>query len=101
MSHDAVAIEHFEFTSKKRRLRRRVLIFSLLVAVAAELLAAVVFFIIEVYLPLGRLEETNQKTFERISCGLQACDISALSNDFDFTGSNYVLDKETYFFLSS
>src|SRR5713226_222648 len=85
---------------RARRLRRRVLIFSLLSALTAVLVGGIVFSVANVYIPVRELQETNQKTFERIHCDGQSCDVGEIASDWEFTGADYVLDKETYFLLN-
>jgi hypothetical protein len=46
------------------------------------------------------LEKRNRETFARIDCGLKDCDISGIANDFEFNGSEFVLDKNSNFVLN-
>jgi schlafen family protein len=100
MSAVNAAIHQLGLRSRGRRLRRRVLLFSFSCAVIAALLGGVVFYVTNVYIPGRTLEETNQKTFQRIHCAAQTCDVTEIANDFEFDGADYVLDKDTYFLLN-
>lgn len=46
------------------------------------------------------LENRNRETLARIDCGLEDCDISGIANDFEFNGSEFVLDKNNNFVLN-
>jgi len=69
-------------------------------ALTAVLVGGIVFSVANVYIPVRELQETNQKTFERIHCDGQSCDVGEIASDWEFTGADYVLDKETYFLLN-
>jgi hypothetical protein len=99
MTGTSVAAEHIRFSPRRRRLRRRILAFSFSLALAAVFLGGLLFYFTEVYLPGKRLEETNQKTFGRIDCDPQTCDITGIAADWEFVGSDYVLDKHNCFVL--
>jgi hypothetical protein len=93
-------IDEIQFLPMRRRLRRRILLFSFLFASIVLILGLGMFSVIEVFLPAKMLEERNRETFARIDCGLQDCDISGIANDFEFNGSEFVLDKNTNFVLN-
>jgi hypothetical protein len=100
MAQSNAAADH-RFFSPRRRLRRRVLIFSGVSAVATALAGAIVFFVADVYLPVGRLADTNGQTLQRIHCDTQTCDMSGVHADPEFEPSDYIMDKRNYFFLDS
>src|SRR5579859_3515140 len=93
-------VDAIQFLPMRRRLRHRTILFSLLVAIIVLILGLTLFSVIEVFLPAKMLERRNQDTFARIDCGLQDCDISGIANDFEFNGSEFVLDKNTNFVLN-
>jgi hypothetical protein len=50
-------------------------------------LGAFIFCFTNLYVPLEKLHERNEGTLERIQCGPQVCDISAIANDWEFAAS--------------
>jgi len=66
----------------------------------AVLVGGIVFYVTNVYIPGSTLQEINRKTFDKIHCAAQTCDVTEIANDFEFGGANYVLDKDTYFLLT-
>jgi hypothetical protein len=100
MSTARVIIHDLHLPSGRWRLRRRVLLFSFSFAVIAMILSGSLFYVTNVYLPGKTLQETNRKTFERIHCTGETCDVTEIANDFEFGGADYVLDKDTNFLLS-
>jgi hypothetical protein len=79
--------------ARSHRLRRRVLLFSFGSAFLGLVLGAFIFCFTNLYVPLEKLHERNEGTLERIQCGPQVCDISAIANDWEFAASDYVVDK--------
>jgi hypothetical protein len=94
------AIRRSPFTRRRLRLRHRVLVFSVAFALLTVLFAGLFFFIVDVYRPLGRLNEVNRSAFENIHCDAQSCDIAQLANDWETTTPDYVLDKDSLFLLN-
>jgi len=64
------------------------------------LFAGFFFFIVDVYRPLGRLNEVNRSAFENIHCDAQSCGIAGLANDWETTIPDYVFDKDSLFLLN-
>src|SRR5690242_18745433 len=85
--------------SPKRRLRRRVVMFSVACGIASLLVGAVVFFVADVYAAIGKAAEANMQTLQRVHCDGKMCDMSDINADWDFAGSDYILDGNTYFVL--
>lgn len=100
MAQPSAAADH-KFLSPRRRLRRRVLIFSGISGVATALAGAIVFCVVDVYLPVSRLAETNAQTLQRIRCDVQTCDMSDINADPEFEAPDYILDRRTYFFFGT
>jgi hypothetical protein len=100
MAQPSAAADH-KFLSPRRRLRRRVLIFSGISGAATALAGAIVFCVVDVYLPVGRLAETNAQTLQRIRCDVQTCDMSDINADPEFEAPDYILDRRTYFFFGT
>lgn len=94
------AIGQSHFTSRRLRLRHRVLVFSVSFALLTVLFAGLFFFVVDVYKPLVRLNETNRSAFENIHCDAQSCDVTELANDWETTAPDYVLDKDSLFLLN-
>lgn len=86
--------------ARGHRLRRRVLLFALCSSIVGLLLGALIFCFTNVYVPLGQLRERNQATLGRIQCEAKVCDISAIANDWEFSASDYVVDRDTNFLLN-
>lgn len=85
--------------SPRRRLRRRVFLFSVLSGIAALLVGVIAFVMANVYLPLGRLTETNRATMQRVRCDMETCDMSEVNADPELSDVDYILDLRTYYFL--
>jgi hypothetical protein len=94
------AAEPVRFQSRVRRLHRRAIIFATVIAGAAVLAGACVFYAVEINLPAAALRERNRKTLDRVGCIEEVCDVAQLANDFEFLGSDYLIDKKTKFLLS-
>jgi hypothetical protein len=88
------------FSRTQIRLRRKVLVFSFSCALITLLFGGLIFSLVEIGIPLSHLREANQKTIEKIPCEVSKCDVSAITNDWEFAPSDYVLDKKTYFLLN-
>ena len=95
-----IAIRQSPFTRRRLRLRHRVLVFSVAFAFLTMLFAGFFFFIVDVYRPLGRLNEVNRSAFENIHCDAQSCGIAGLANDWETTIPDYVFDKDSLFLLN-
>lgn len=76
------------------------MVFSFTCALATLLFGGLIFSVVEIGIPLNHLREANQKTIERIPCDVNGCDVSGITNDWEFAPSDYVLDKKTYFLLN-
>ncbi len=86
--------------ARSHRLRRRVLLFSFCSAFMGLVLGALIFCFTNVYVPLEQLHERNLATLERIRCEPQVCDVSGIANDWEFSASDYVVDRDTNFLLN-
>lgn len=87
--------------SRVRRLHHRAIGFAVVIACAVVLAAAIVFWFVDVYVPAGELLEKNRKTLDRVPCSDQGCDVTAVAADFEFSGADYLVDKNTRFLLDS
>jgi len=88
------------FSPLRTRLRRRLRLFSLASALIVLFLAGLLFIVMEVYIPLQSLHETNQKAFDRIPCNPTACDVSEIANAWESAWPEYLLHRDTYFLLN-
>jgi len=88
------------FSPLRARLRRRLWLFSVASALIVLFLAGQLFIVMEVYIPLRSLQETNQKAFERIPCDATACDVSEIANAWESAWPDYLLHRDTYFLLN-
>jgi hypothetical protein len=88
------------FSPLRARLRRRLWLFSIASALVVLFLAGLLFAIMEIYIPLQGLHETNQKAFDRIHCDATACDVSEIANAWESAWPDYLLHRDTYFLLN-
>ncbi len=88
------------FSPLRARLRRRMRLFSFTSALIVLFLAGLLFTVMEVYIPLQSLHETNQKAFDRIPCDATACDVSEVANSWESAWPDYLLHRDTYFLLN-
>jgi schlafen family protein len=88
------------FSPLRARLRQRLRLFSIISALIVLFLAGLLFTIMEVYIPLQSLRETNQKAFDRIPCDATACDVSEIANSWESAWPDYLLHRDTYFLLN-
>src|SRR5260370_3098853 len=88
------------FSPLRAHLRRRSRLFSIASALIVLFLAGLLFTVMEVYIPLKSLHETNQKAFDRIPCDATACDVSEIANSWESAWPDYLLHRDTYFLLN-
>jgi hypothetical protein len=100
MTDSRAPLDQTRFSSRRARFRRRLLLFTFSFAMSTLLFGGVLFSVVEIYIPAKRLGETNQKTFERVHCDFQTCDVTEIANDWEFAASDYLLDKKTNFLLN-
>src|SRR6266851_1677146 len=92
--------DHPAFSPLRARLRRRLRLFSITSALTVLFLSGLLFTIMEVYIPLQSLHETNQKAFDRIPCDATKCDVSEIANSWESAWPDYLLHRDTYFLLN-
>jgi schlafen family protein len=97
----AGAVAHCGAVSRKQRLRRRVVIFSWVFGIATLVAGAIPFCLVDVYLPVGRLSESNSQTLQRVRCDAHTCDMGDINADPEFKEPDYILDKSTYYLLGT
>jgi hypothetical protein len=85
---------------ESRRLYKKLLLFSFACAFIGSLAGAGVFYVTNIYLPVADLQEINLKTIAAIHCDPETCDASGIDNVWEFSPSDYVVDKATPFFLN-
>jgi hypothetical protein len=94
----------------RRRVRKRILLWSIGAGSIAALLLAVAFVLLEIVPNYLRLGEANQETLKRIPCTdggptsgpiveRRRCDVSEIMNDPEFDSSDYVLTRDSYYFV--
>jgi len=96
----SVGFDEPRLLARSQRLRRRVLLFTFCSAFMGIVLGALIFFITNVYVPLEHLHKRNLATLERIQCEPQVCDVSPIANDWEFSASDYLVDRNTNFLLN-
>src|SRR5438445_9646588 len=83
----------------RRHVDRRILRFSIAIGVVGVLLTACVY-LYPAYDDLQSSQKTNLRTLSEINCANPTCDTSEFSTDWQLGGPDYLVDRQTRYFLS-
>jgi hypothetical protein len=110
MAQERVWGAFFSGASMRKKVRYRILRWSILAGLTAMLLAAAMFLFLRGVIPFSESGKTNRTTLNKVHCRegeapsvlireRRRCDISEILNDPGTDSSDYLLTRDTHYFL--